>query len=345
MNPIGTQGGPENNPLDEEPPMSKKQRMYNANEVDRMSLYGAQAMQRMDIYMGNLPNQPKETFGSRPVVASAGTVQSLIKDKQISDLAGPLEKDSRTTFYPLGTDLTQQQQEQAIRKNMFRNPNNYPLEANSFQQAYNTSGQLCSSGGNNMNSSNFSSSIDEAPALYHPPENELNSYTGANMPQHNSLKRPYPGSSDQNSYIAAPGQCQMIPSGRQMSIGESTTSNFLPHSLQQQQQQQQQQQPIQQVQNCHPGRFDDYGQRAPVNPMISNQHISDDRHFAETANTQFFQTPNQAYQQELNNLNQPIKYLSNQQSKQTPSVLDSLTIDSVVHTSQQVNVLKKRYVQ
>jgi len=75
VNPIGTMGGPEKNPLDESSteveaaPTAKKIRLEEdtapQTSVDRKSLYGAQSMQRLDIYAGTLPNDATQMYARR----------------------------------------------------------------------------------------------------------------------------------------------------------------------------------------------------------------------------------------------------------------------------------------
>ena len=91
VNPIGTRGGPEKNILTENmqgEPLPKRQKASPVdNDIDRKSLYGAQAMQRMDIYAGNIPHQPSSMYAKTEVI---GTV-------------GPLSADT-DTFYPFGNN-------------------------------------------------------------------------------------------------------------------------------------------------------------------------------------------------------------------------------------------------
>ena len=86
VNPIGTQGGPENNPLHEnmpgEPPMKRQRSMQQENTIDRKSLYGAQAMQRLDIYTGSIPHQSSDLFAKPEIIET--TVGPPMHDPNIT---------------------------------------------------------------------------------------------------------------------------------------------------------------------------------------------------------------------------------------------------------------------
>ncbi|CAK8672067.1 unnamed protein product [Clavelina lepadiformis] len=109
VNPIGTKGGPENNPLNESEPASKRIRMSNneavhEEQLDRSTLYGAQSMQRLDIYIGSMPNHPTNIYANSGITASAAAVDELLGNDQIISDTGPLTNESDIHFYPLGTD-------------------------------------------------------------------------------------------------------------------------------------------------------------------------------------------------------------------------------------------------
>lgn len=324
VNPIGTRGGPEQNPLNDEQPIRKKQKVYDPNDVDRMTLFGAQSMQRMDIYMGNLPNQTADSFSSRPVQASAGVVQNLIKNEQISDHMGPIRNDTGTMFYPMGTELTPEQQEQAMRQKIFCNPNNYPATANSSLQSFQAPINQPNSKANAMMRHNYSSSVpdNQPPALYHLQESETVPLSGPNLPLQNSLKRPYPTPSNQESYSIRQRQPQVIAPSCQRSTGDSILPGNHPPLIHQQQ-----------LQQTHPDNYPDSGYGAPINRSIQNQTVSNNVGF----NEPFQQPTNSAYQSEITNFDQPIQHFHNKNNKTSPSVLDSMTINSVVHVSQQVS--------
>uniref|UniRef100_H2ZAF1 Uncharacterized protein n=1 Tax=Ciona savignyi TaxID=51511 RepID=H2ZAF1_CIOSA len=72
VNPIGTGGDPAQNPIkdvnEDEPNAKRARNGIGGAPSDRLSLYGAQSMQRMDIYAGSLPNQSSDIYCNEELV-------------------------------------------------------------------------------------------------------------------------------------------------------------------------------------------------------------------------------------------------------------------------------------
>ena len=379
VNPIGTRGGPENNPLIEnieEPPSSKRKRIMDATEVDRQTLYGAQAMQKMDIYVGNLPNNQADIFGGREVHASAGVVQSLIKNEQIGDSMGPLLNESNATFFPMGTDVSEAEH-QKIMKQRFRNPNNMdillPFEQN-FSQA--SLSRKISDGNDTMSNPHQYLRSNDPMVMHSSINNEpLSTTNDAQIQQQSHLKRPYssifnsetmqhpnmqsqnepPAKSNQHLNSAAQNQntqgqtaypskfhqsatayqCERMEnmgfsSTRKQTSNTQTQQNLiLQKQMQLQQYQQSMQQEAQQSQQ-HPASTI-YNQSSNPVQMNQNPHPQTNLPYRTPASSgQAAKTAYQTYQDDLNELTAPIQHFNNPNTGQPPSVIDAMTINSVL---------------
>ena len=353
VNPIGTKGGPENNPLNENmdaPPTSKRQRMIDTSELDRKSLYGAQAMQRMDIYVGNLPNHPADAYASRAVHASAGAVQNLIKNEQVGDHMGALVDAANATFYPMGTEVPQEDQERIMRQ-QFRNPNNYQMVDHPFQQDFSGNNmRRQQSQGSGMDSRSAQEYLlpQNQPMVHNQPSNQFaTSLSGAEMQQQNHLKRPYP-----NQTNFSPGKSlgdqqpmQFSANGRQMSrenitLQDNTMQLQLQH--QKRQQQVQQQQHGQQFQQPLPQQpaYSNFCQT--INPVQTNQNFHNSVQVNIRKTDEKFDDGNndftiQSYQDDLNGLTAPIPHFNSNNIGQAPSVIDAMTINSVLSVEDSVS--------
>ena len=352
INPIGTKGGPENNPLlenfDEEPPSSKRQRLADQGELDRKSLYGAQAMQRMDIYMGNLPNQSSDIYASRSVHASAGAVQNLIKNEQVGDNMGPLSNESNVTFFPIGTDVSEEER-QRIMKQRFRNPINMQAPE-TYHQNYpppNLNRQLSDSYTMAVNPQEHLA-INDATMIQPSHNNQFqNTINGAQMQQQN-LKRSYPSNSNRETeqYQSMQKQkafslSQNVPAGsmptqenlmmqKQMQLKQQRQQEQFQQSQQQFQQSQQFSQSQQLQQPTNTATFKEFANSAQINQNAGMQQQSSFK----TLDSNAGRPPHVAHQQyreDLQNLTAPIQHFNNPNlNNQGPSVIDAMTINSVL---------------
>nr|NP_001071651.1 transcription factor protein [Ciona intestinalis]BAE06305.1 transcription factor protein [Ciona intestinalis] len=294
VNPIGTGGGPEKNPIkDNDQPGGKRPRYTNnvdSPPTDRMTLYGAQSMQRMDIYVGNLPNQTNEVFCNNV------SNEEAIKQEQI-ELAllqdnGPLTNTSDIVFYPMGTEVPPENQHPRgqiplnnglQQDHMFQNPNasvpaQYPVEP---------------------------------PRLYHPPVNNQNTEAhGYHEPQPNDnysgnpLKRPYQACSKMDSQASqqwntqAQTQTQNWVAQKQMVVGG------MQHTAKHEQ-------------DVSPTPFPNFQQEAQVNDAnVTNMNL----YFQPNANHNQQAGP-QGYEK------YPVHSNPNE-----PSVMDALSIKSMMKT-------------
>ena len=394
VNPIGTRGGPEKNPLEESAPAIKKQRLIGQSELDRTSLYGAQAMQSMNIYMRNLNEEFPDSYKGRSVLASAGVVQNLIKNEQIGDRMGPIANESNVTFYPMGTDLSAEQQQQFI-KPTFQNPNNHPSHGRSFQQKCVEPDHSMQTSPSFSMDSNHTSSRNISPMLLQSPESK--SASPISMQQENLLKRSFPGTNDtisgqtprhissrvnnviagkampesnmvmskeQQPYYKQQTQQQLLRSqsqSDQLQLQMPLQTQQLPHHSQQLHQQvpqlrQQSQQPHQESPPLHHQSQQPYQQ--PL--QLSNEPQQQNIFSGQPTNVQpvgqkqqtkmYFQNSNNEcvasstagnpkYMQDVNSLREPVQHFQNNYIKQTPSVLQAMTIDSVVSMNQMVSAM------
>ena len=222
VNPIGTRGGPEKNPLkenlDEAQPLAKKQKISNSSDIDRKSLFGAQSMQRMDIYAGNLPIQSTDIYaksefpGSAVAPSSDPNLQSYASDSNVVSRQ-PQFQDTVTKNDCYNTSTNPNRFNSIIPSVHARNTQ--LLQNSPLKQQFPTSNQNC------LDYNHYTPLVDEPPRLYHPPLETKTSH----QPSLNSLKRPYP---DTSEYFRQPKITVQEQSKPMASVDEFVISN--PHA-------------------------------------------------------------------------------------------------------------------
>ena len=317
VNPIGTQGGPENNPLTEHnqvEPLAKRQRLTQQdNNIDRKSLYGAQAMQRLDIYAGSMPHQSSELYA---------------KSENLSNVGQP--SDSNVTFYPFRTSddvmhpPMQRNQANCQSSDVYQPlPSNltppaaYAME-NQPRPAPRLQNQMSMEGNTNSEyHSPGTTQLDQQPS-YHSSVQSTAVATTNGQARPNPLKRPFPTQSNAGEVQQARmlGHSQRLPS-----TGEAMPSaNYV----------------IKPEESSNRGQYNDYQHinRSSRNLQTAVSHMQFARPEAHAAESgiPMSQRPDQQFSSYVHDQQQ--NFL--QSYGQNPSVIESMTINSYLDINQEV---------